>query len=79
MKELLCEKCQNKDICKYREEYEQVHTAVTSTSIHRSLDDGRRSIRNVVDVPWVVIRVECKYYRGVAYERTIDTAVKPIL
>lgn len=62
---LICDECQNYEICKYREEYEQVHTAVTSAVIHRSLDDGRHSIRNVSDIPWVEIRVACKYYRSI--------------
>lgn len=60
---LICDECQNREICKYCEEYEQVHTAVTSATIHRTLDDGRHSIRNVSDVPWIEVIVDCKYLR----------------
>lgn len=59
---IICDECKYREICKYREEYEQVHIAVTGTVIHRTLDNGRHSIRNVSDIPYITLHVECKYH-----------------
>ena len=60
---ILCNECQNAEICKYREEYGQVHADMTRAQMYKTLDDGRHSIRNVSDVPYVEVIVDCKYFR----------------
>ena len=61
---ILCDDCQNTELCKYREKYKQVYNAVTDVSIHGTIDGERHSIQKVADIPWVSVEIRCKYYKS---------------
>lgn len=61
---LICDECQNAEICKYRDECKQISAAVANLKTHKELDNGGYGICNVPDVPYIDVVVNCRYFRG---------------
>lgn len=70
---ILCDKCVNTEICKYREKYKQIRAAVANLTICEETAEGAHSIRKapvipyvdrkVSDIPYIDVIVDCKHFR----------------
>lgn len=74
---ILCDECAHAEICKYREEYKKVYAAVANLKIGEALSNDAHSIRNVSDIPYIDVIVDCKHLRRSlnAAQRTAVTAL----
>ncbi len=68
---ILCDECTHAVICKYREEYKKVYAAVANLKIGEALSNDAHSVRNVSDIPYIDVIVDCKHLR-----RSPNTGVK---
>ncbi len=60
---ILCDECTHAEICKYRAEYKKVYASVANLKISEALSNDAHSVRNVSDIPYIDVIVDCKHLR----------------
>lgn len=69
-KELSCNRCYHKDVCKHLKDYADICAAVESLSIHQYENDGKVKMTPVENFECLGdINVTCKFFKEVFHGR----------